>query len=717
MSYPNQEKAEYSLKKLGFSTTGQGAQTQKNLISEIDVSFVYRSIKTRIRVFFGVLFVVLSISALLTMRKVEYFTATCRITLSPERETSTGFESFVESSELGYVERQTEMLRITSRKNIEQLANESSLNKTDTNYAQKSIDEKVGWLVGSFKSTEVFDTYMIDISCEWDDPAIAQEHANLLGKIFLQDFKERNTGITKKGLERLKAEASEILKNYEIKSQELHQFEAANNLISVDKEHQTLAILRLSSLMDYKIKTEHERLALDVELNALKQASKEGRIDFDASIIKNPKILALRQDILEEEKKLIHLSKNKGEQNIDVVNQRRVIDSMQQSLKTAMMDHIATTESEYNKQFQREKVLVESLTKSKEEYNSSVVEYKHLKNQVSIVEQSLNKILKRIEEIEISNTLSFDSESLGIYSYANLPNRPSRPNKLKEFSFGLLLAFAMGCGICLVLEMLDSTLKSKTEIEQQLGVPVISYVPKFPDSSDELPVINYPNSVVSESFRSLRTTIQLTELSKHGKIFMLTSGSAHEGKTVFSANLALSFQQQRKKVLLIETDFRKARLEEVFESEVKKGFSNYLMSEDEEDFKDYLTTLSNGLDILFAGPTPFNPTELLQSEKFDSFLRKVQEVYDYIFISSTPANNLSDSRIIAAKSGVVTLFVVRAYSSNAKVASAAVNDLLNVGAKIAGVIVNGLDVPIKTIDSYSEYTSYYGKYSDFNDEA
>jgi len=255
------------------------------------------------------------------------------------------------------------------------------------------------------------------------------------------------------------------------------------------------------------------------------------------------------------------------------------------------------------------------------------------------------------------------------------------------------------------------TLKSKTEIENLLGVPVISYIPKFPDPTDELPIINNPTSMVAESFRALRTTLLLTKGAKSARIFMLTSSTASEGKTVFSANMAMAMQQQGKKVLLMEADFRRPRMEQIFGTDLRKGLSNYLLS-GEDDFEEFIVKTPYGLDVFFAGPTPKNPTELLQSDKFDNLLTSILKNYEFIFISSTPASTLSDSRIIAATRDVATIFIVRAFSSNKKIAAAAVKDISNVGGKVAGVIVNGIDVPLKGHDEYSEYTSYYGSYSD-----
>ncbi|PCJ57494.1 MAG: hypothetical protein COA79_15800 [Planctomycetota bacterium] len=705
------EKNDYANKDLGYSYAGSSSEIDNGFGSDIDFNYAYWAIKSHLRLFLIIMLIVISIGSLLTARKILYYKTVCRIILSPEKKIFSGFESLYESNELDYLERRTEIMRIISSYNIQKVAEQSSLNK-NADFKKRKIEHKIASIKGSFTAVEVFDTHLIDIACEWNDPKIAQEHANLLALIYLNDYKERTSGVSTLGLKRLKAEEQELLADYEKKSIALHSFEAQNNLISIDKDKNSLAILRLSALMDYQIETEHEKIGLEVDLNHLKIAQREGNLTFDTNIIKDPKILKIKEDIQSEEKRLLQYKKTKGEKNIDVMNQRSLIASLRKSLRKMMDEHIFIVQSDFNKHAQREELLAKSLAESKEEYNSNVVEYQRLKNQLSIVEDALHKVSLRVQEIEIANTLKKDTAAMGIYSRATLPTRPSKPNKMKEFSFSLLLAVVMASAICLLMELLDKTLRSKTEIEKSLGLQVISYIPKFPDNKDELPVINNPNSIVSEAFRALRTTLLLSKSKFKGKVIMFTSASPSEGKTCFSANMALCMQQQGKKVLLLEADFRKSRLEDIFEADVQKGLSNFLLAKDDADFSESIKTVSNGLDILFAGPTPFNPTELLQSDKFTQFIDDVVKRYDYVFISATPAATLSDSRIIASNPNVMTIFLVRAYSTNGKIASASVKDLQTIGAHFGGVVVNGVDVPMKSMDSYSEYTFYYGQYSD-----
>ena len=162
-----------------------------------------------------------------------------------------------------------------------------------------------------------------------------------------------------------------------------------------------------------------------------------------------------------------------------------------------------------------------------------------------------------------------------------------------------------------------------------------------------------PKSPISEIFRTLRTNIQFMDTSKKMKILLLTSTFPGEGKSWVSSNLAVTFAQAGKKVILIDADMRKGRQYTIFGVSPRPGLSNYLSEVDMEnpdltDVSQYIqkTEIENLL-LMPAGNIPPNPSELLDSSQMTKLLEDLKQVCDLIIIDGTPCELVTDSVILS----------------------------------------------------------------------
>ena len=224
-----------------------------------------------------------------------------------------------------------------------------------------------------------------------------------------------------------------------------------------------------------------------------------------------------------------------------------------------------------------------------------------------------------------------------------------------------------------------------------------------------------PKSPISEVFRTLRTNIQFMSSSKKLQVVQVTSTFPGEGKSYVASNLAVTFAQAGKKVIIIDADMRKGRLYNIFDVSPRPGLSNYLSgmdaNEDEElDLSEYIQqTEIDNLLIMTAGNIPPNPSELLVSQEMKQLLEDLKEVCDVIIIDGTPCQLVSDSIILSRI--VDTTVIVTAYKQTKKdVLGRIVNNIQNVGGKIAGVVINKMPVNEK---KYKE-SYYYGSTSTRN---
>ena len=219
-----------------------------------------------------------------------------------------------------------------------------------------------------------------------------------------------------------------------------------------------------------------------------------------------------------------------------------------------------------------------------------------------------------------------------------------------------------------------------------------------------------PKSPISEVFRTLRTNIQFMSSSKKMKTLLVTSTFPGEGKSWVTSNLAVTFAQAGKRVILIDADMRKGRQYAIFGVSPKPGLSNLLAEYDidlnnPEQILDYVQeTEVENLFVISAGNVPPNPSELLVSQEMSKVLEELRKMCDIVIVDGTPCELVTDSVILSRM--VDTTIVVTAHKMTKKDAlQRVVKNIKNVGGNLAGVVIN--KVPIST-KKYGEKYYYYG---------
>lgn len=235
----------------------------------------------------------------------------------------------------------------------------------------------------------------------------------------------------------------------------------------------------------------------------------------------------------------------------------------------------------------------------------------------------------------------------------------------------------------------------------------------------EIVVNNSPKSPVSESFRLFRTNLLYLFNGEKGKVLDITSSEPGDGKSWVTANLATAFTQFGMKVLIIDADLRKGRQHIIFNKLNKVGLSDYLRGNTEkkattkkqatEEFMNFVVDTSiENLYLMPSGPVPYNPSELLGSDKIDKLLEIARANFDLVIFDTPPVSILADSLVICKKVDYV-LLVATANRTKKEMLVSSKKAVEGVGGKIAGVILN----QIPASNNKSLYYSYE-KYSDKN---
>jgi len=289
------------------------------------------------------------------------------------------------------------------------------------------------------------------------------------------------------------------------------------------------------------------------------------------------------------------------------------------------------------------------------------------------------------------------------------------PRKSMVMAIALFLAFFIPCVFIWILNLLRYKIEGHEDVARLTNLPIIADVAVASENvKDKAGIVVQANrnNQIDEIFRSMRTNIQFM-LKGDEKVILFTSSVSGEGKTFNAANLAVSFALLGKKVILCGLDIRKPALGRLFGlSDITEGITSLLALGKVTDTALKKQILKSGinenLDLLLAGPTPPNPTELLARENFADITKMLREMYDYIIFDTAPVGLVTDTLQIGQHADI-TVFVCRAdYTPKSSVGL--FNSLAEEG-KMPNpcVVLNGIDMSKRKYGYYYGY-GFYGKY-------
>jgi tyrosine-protein kinase Etk/Wzc len=285
-------------------------------------------------------------------------------------------------------------------------------------------------------------------------------------------------------------------------------------------------------------------------------------------------------------------------------------------------------------------------------------QFRIIARQQKVKEELYLYLLQKREETAIS--LAATEPNARVIDAGKALKTPVSPKKNIIYLTALLLGLLVPFGIIYVIDLLDTKIKSRLDLEGKTMIPFVGDVPTSDSPSDVIKSESRTSS--AEALRIIRTNLEFI-LSKadenSAKTIFLTSTFPKEGKTFVSANLAGTFALSGKKVLLIGMDIRNPRLDEYF-ALPERGFTNYLSSKDLK-LEDLIVKQDGfeNFDILPAGVIPPNPAELLMSNKINDLFKTLRAQYDYIIVDTAPVSLVTDTLLIA-KYADCFIYVARA---------------------------------------------------------
>ena len=393
---------------------------------------------------------------------------------------------------------------------------------------------------------------------------------------------------------------------------------------------------------------------------------------------------------------------------------------------------VGKIKGQYETAVQRENMLHEALEKQKQEankLNESAIEYSLLKRDLDTNRQLYEGLLEKLKEAGVSAGLR--SNNFRIVDVARVPMGPIEPNIPRNLSFAFMLGLTSGIGLAFLLEGLDNTVRTTEQAQMISGLPPLGMIPLgsrsaregasakrlvIATSKEAVELITQvrPQSQMAESYRALRTSLLLSSLGAPPKVIMVTSALPQEGKTTTSINCAVVLAQKGIRVLLIDADLRRPSIHKTLGMGPRSGLSNVLTGSATLESAITRSSILPNLDVLPAGTPPPNPAELLASSNMRDVLEQLRARYDHIVVDTPPALSVTDAVVLSPRADAIVL-VIRSGQTTKQALRRSRDILMQVNAKVSGVLLNAVDLSSPDYYYYYEYQGKYARY--YRDDA
>lgn len=304
-----------------------------------------------------------------------------------------------------------------------------------------------------------------------------------------------------------------------------------------------------------------------------------------------------------------------------------------------------------------------------------------------------------------------------------LPGEPAGSGPVRSLVFGLIFGVMVGAGGAVALDGLNRSVRKRGELERVLHVPELAVIPparslggakrlRLPGiaaGGRALPAAARPELLAAtqvyssgaEAYRTLRTNLIFAQAGQGLRSIVVTSPSGSEGKTTTAANVAVAFAQQGMRVLLVDCDFYRARLHQVFGVSNSPGLADLLLGSAAVEQVVRPTTVER-VSVIPAGPLPpVNPTDLLGGDVMRSLLASLAGDFDLVVLDTPPVLTNANAPILATQTDGVVL-VVRAGQTDRDTAREAMQQLATVGARVLGTVLNDPDATLVQRKGYYE---------------
>jgi exopolysaccharide transport family protein len=565
------------------------------------------------------------------------------------------------------------------------------------------------------------------------DPDLAARVVNTLAADYVDQTLEARWSATEKAADWLSHQLLGVKVKLEKSEDELQAYARRNGLIFVESDKgasQSVANERLQQLQEELTRAQADRYSKEA-LYRLVQAGDYGSLPgvFGNKLLQD---LTVRLTELKRENAQLSTTFNPDYPRVkEIQNQINEIEGSLQEERKRAADQIA---NEYSAAASRESLVQQALGEQQKQINiiaEKSIQYNILKREVETNKQLYEGLLQNLKAAGLSASLK--ASNIRIVDSAEAPTKPVKPKVPLNLALGALMGLGLGICVAFLQERLDDTLKGADDVER-FGLSALALIPAARELNGHnrlshkllgpmkalslgengsgrkpgaqwhrIDVEGSQCAALAEAFRSLRTSILLSAADRPPSSLLVTSTQPGEGKTTIASNLAIALAQLGRRVLLVDADLRFPSLHRLFRVRENMGLVSYLAGH--RDWHDVVRPSGSvGLDVLFCGPVPPNPSELLSSQSMEALIRSAKAEYEFVILDSAPLLAVADSRVLAPLVSGVVLVAKSGITPREQILHAQ-SSIRNAGANLTGVVLNCVDLRTNGYYNYGKYGS------------
>lgn len=613
----------------------------------------------------------------------------------------------------------------------------------------------VKMLTDESKVEQVDGTNILTVTVQDANPALAVKVAYKMAELFIDEDTELETKGAQKAYKNL-GESIEELKGT-IAQQETELIETMRSSgLPLQEKGQDLAASRLSGMSDSWIKTMETRRELEARYNAAVAASDRGegmnipnlyenKVYQDTARLNTERRAKLQDQIRDIDKQIQDAETLKAQLLVTytpayakVKEQVERIAALKAGKETMQKDVSRIIDLD-QKKVEKEAVngtlvsLKSQLDAAVKQENESQAAYDREAASANAQGQTQTKLTTLKRELETNRSLldtytqrqkeqelalsTGKPNNIKIQNRAVMPDEPIGPQRSRNILIAFFLALGAGTGLVFLLDYLDDSVRTSDDVTRHLGLPTLAVIPQYvkgdakksllltkaeQDNTPALVTLRERHSPMTEAYKHLRTSILFSSAGKPPQIILITSARQSEGKTSTAINTAITLAQSGDDVVIVDCDLRRPRLHSHFGLENNVGITNYLSGG--ESINNIINTYGHlpNLKIIPCGPVPPNPTELLSSKQMGDLLGSLSGRFQHVIIDSPPAISFTDASILSTLVDGVVL-IAMANKSSIYLLRQLKNRISNIGARIYGVVINGVTAG----STENEYYNYY----------
>jgi succinoglycan biosynthesis transport protein ExoP len=547
-------------------------------------------------------------------------------------------------------------------------------------------------------------TRLIDVSVEDPDPERSKQLTESLVKEFVNQSFEQNLGLSQVATDYLRQEADRLKAKLQNAEEAVEKYREDHNAVSLE-DKQNIIVEKLKELNQKVTEAKSERLRLEADVATIKKGKAKTPEQLLAlpSVAAVPVVISLRQELADKESKFRADSQLTG---------------LRESLNQAVVNAGNMVLKSYDSAKETEAKLTVALQEQEQtalDLNKIAVPYNALVREVETDRALYESVLTRMKVSNVAKGIW--ENDIRVIETPFVPIRPAKPAKLKILALALLGGCVAGCGLVVGIDMADSSIRSVNQVEEVLGLPVLTMVPrsKRRHLDKEAVLTANPGSHEAEAFRSLRTALSFLGHQKDSKAVLFTSANPGEGKTYCSLNCGAALAQMGLRTLLIDADLRRPALTRALLAGSKAPGLSACLTGNATLMDCCRPTATENLFILGAGERVSNPAELLAAGDVASLLKEAMLYFDRVVLDSAPINAVSDTQLIAKEIESVCL-VVRAHKTPRRAVIRACSLLARATHRPDAVVLNRMVRRSRDDYYFARYASMYVKAEAYRSE-